>query len=250
MTSSQEAPEWYRDWFGEEYLALYPHRDEEEARDGVELLIRSCGQPSGLVLDLASGAGRHMLEFQRRGVKAFGLDLSKTLLVQAHRSAPELLLAEGDMRHLPFADGVFQVVANFFTSFGYFADPEDDEKVLSEIRRVLRAGGCFLLDFLNAERVRTGLVDRDERLLNGRLVVQERRLEEDGRIVVKKIQLHGADENDPVSTFHERVRLYSPDELQVILRRSGLEPELTFGDYSGGPACSDCPRYILVGHAV
>ena len=53
MSSSQEAPEWYRDWFGEEYLALYPHRDEEEARDGVDLLIRACGRPSGLVLDLA-----------------------------------------------------------------------------------------------------------------------------------------------------------------------------------------------------
>ncbi len=250
MSSSQEAPEWYRDWFGEEYLALYPHRDEEEARDGVDLLLRACGQPSGLVLDLASGAGRHLLEFQRRGVKAVGLDLSKTLLKQARAGSPALLVAEGDMRYLPFADDAFQMVANFFTSFGYFAEPEEDEKVLAEIRRVLRLDGCFMLDFLNAERVRTGLVAKDERLLNGRLVVQERRLEEDGKIVVKKIQIHGHESDDSVSTFHERVRLYSPDELQVILHRAGLEPESTFGDYSGTPAGPDCPRYILTGRAV
>jgi SAM-dependent methyltransferase len=179
-----------------------------------------------------------------------GLDLSKTLLKQARAGDPELIAAEGDMRHLPFADEAFQMVANFFTSFGYFAEPEDDEKVLGEIRRVLQARGCFMLDFLNAERVRASLIDRDERLLNGRLVVQERRLEEEGRIVVKKIQIHGSDNDDSVSTFFERVRLYSPDELQIILRRSGLEPESTFGDYSGAPASPDCPRYILTGHAV
>ena len=250
MSSSQEAPEWYRDWFGEEYLALYPHRDEEEAREGVDLFLSACGQPSGLVLDLASGAGRHLLEFKRRGVNAVGLDLSKTLLMQARAGRPELLLAEGDMRYLPFADDAFQMVANFFTSFGYFAAPEEDEKVLSEIHRVLRLGGCFMLDFLNAERVRAGLVPKDERLMNGRLVVQERGFEEDGRVVVKKIQIHGPDGEGSVSTFYERVRLYSPDELQVILRRAGLEPQSMFGDYSGAPAGSDCSRYILTGHAV
>ncbi len=250
MSSTHEAHEWYRDWFGEEYLALYPHRDEEEARDGVDLLIRACGQPQGLVLDLASGAGRHLLELKRRGINAVGLDLSKTLLIEARANDPEVSLAEGDMRHLPFADGTFAVVANFFTSFGYFADPEEDEKVLAEIRRVLHLGGCFMLDFLNAQRVRSGLVVKDERLMNGRLVVQERRLEDDGRVVVKKIQVHGIDGEEPVSTFYERVRLYSPDELQEILRYAGLETEHTFGDYSGAAACPDCPRYILTGHAV
>ena len=25
------APEWFEEWFGEEYVRLYPHRDEAEA---------------------------------------------------------------------------------------------------------------------------------------------------------------------------------------------------------------------------
>ena len=42
--SAQESPvksrvtPWFRDWFGNEYLALYPHRDRAEARQAVELL--------------------------------------------------------------------------------------------------------------------------------------------------------------------------------------------------------------------
>lgn len=249
MTTSQHAPEWYRDWFGEEYLALYPHRDEEEAREGIALVLRACGRPGGLVLDLASGAGRHLLEFERRGLQAIGLDLSATLLERARTDGPGLLLTQGDMRHLPFADGAFHLVVNFFTSFGYFAEPEEDERVLREIRRVLRPGGCFMLDFLNAERVRASLVGRDERILDDRRVVQERRLEQNGTFVVKTIRIFGPDEEEAESTYYERVRLYSPDELRAMLHRAELEPEHTYGDYSGTPPCSDCPRYILLGHA-
>ena len=32
--------EWFEQWFGEEYHALYPHRDEEDARRAVALIRR------------------------------------------------------------------------------------------------------------------------------------------------------------------------------------------------------------------
>jgi SAM-dependent methyltransferase len=248
--STPQAPEWYRDWFGEEYLALYPHRDEEEARAGVRLLLEASGRPHGRTLDLACGAGRHLLEFERVGITALGLDLSSTLLEQARHNGPELLLVQGDMRNLPFANGGFDVVVNFFTSFGYFAEPEDDEQVLAEIRRVLRSGGRFMLDFLNADRVREGLVARDERTLDGRRIVQERRLEEGGNVVVKEIRIFGPDGEELEGTYFERVRLYTPDELRAMLHAARLHPDDAYGDYSGAAPCRDCPRFILLGHAV
>jgi SAM-dependent methyltransferase len=250
MSDRERPPEWYREWFGEEYLALYPHRDQEEAEAGVELVLRICGRPNGLILDLACGAGRHMVDLQRRGLRAVGLDLSDVLLREARKADPGMRLVRGDMRHLPFDSESFDLVANFFTSFGYFADPDEDQQVLQEIRRVLRVGGCFALDFLNAQRVREGLVERDERKLGERRVVQERRLEEDGRVVVKEISILAADGEKLENAYHERVRLYEPDDLHGMLRGVGLDPLHTFGDYSGGPPCPDCPRFILMGHAV
>lgn len=249
MSSPKGTPDWYREWFGEEYLALYPHRDAEEAREAVDLVIRTLGPVEGLLLDLACGAGRHMREFARRGIAAVGLDLSLTLLREGKSADPNLMLAQGDMRHLPFADGSFGVVVNFFTSFGYFAEPEEDEGVLNEIRRVLRPNGRFMLDFLNAERVRQNLVSEDTRFVDGRLVTQRRRLEDDGKVVVKEIRLSGRECDEGRTTFYERVRLYSPDELAAMLRTANLEPTTTFGDYTGAPVCSDCPRYILLGRA-
>jgi SAM-dependent methyltransferase len=250
MSSTKKRPDWYREWFGEEYLALYPHRDEDEAREAVDLLVRSLRRTRGPVLDLACGAGRHMREFARRGIAAVGLDLSRTLLRQGKAAAPDIMLAQGDMRYLPFADGSFDLVANFFTSFGYFAEPEDDQRVLNEIRRVLRADGGFMLDFLNAERVRNNLVSEDVRFIDGRFVTQTRRLEDGGRVVVKEIRISLTESGEPINTFYERVRLYSPAELASLLRSAGLEANKRFGDYVGGPVCSDCPRYILLGHAV
>jgi SAM-dependent methyltransferase len=37
----------------------------------------------------------------------------------------------GDMRHLPFTDGSFDLVTSFFTSFGYFDSDDEDVKVLA-----------------------------------------------------------------------------------------------------------------------
>lgn len=250
MSTTSRALEWYRAWFGEEYLALYPHRDEEEAMAGVDLVLRSCGNLSGAILDLACGAGRHMVEFEQRGQRAIGLDLSGTLLQQARSRDPRLLLVRGDMRHLPFADASFQLVVNFFTSFGYFAEPEEDARVLAEIRRILRPRGCFALDFLNSERVQSALVSEDERQVGDRRVVQKRCLEDEGRVVVKEILILAPGLDEPEARYYERVRLYAPEELEEMLRQAGLEPEHTFGDYSGAPPCADCPRYILLGHAV
>ena len=33
--------EWFREWFGDEYLAIYPHRDEREAEAAVGLYLQS-----------------------------------------------------------------------------------------------------------------------------------------------------------------------------------------------------------------
>ena len=250
MSTSSRAPEWYRAWFGEEYLALYPHRDAEEAEAAVDLVLRSFGSAPGTILDLACGAGRHMAELERRGLRGIGLDLSGTLLQQAHSKDARLLLVQGDMRQLPFADASFEVVVNFFTSFGYFAEPEEDAQVLTEIRRILQPGGCFALDFLNAERVRSGLVSEDERRVGDRRVIQKRRLEAGGTVVVKEILILCPGRREPEATHYERVRLYSPAELDGLLRQAGLQREHTYGDYYGAPACADCPRYILLGHAV
>jgi SAM-dependent methyltransferase len=238
---------WYRRWFGEEYLQVYPHRDQGEAARGVDLVLRSLDPPPGsIVLDLACGAGRHLAELSGRDYVTFGLDLSLPLLRHAVEQGA---VARGDMRELPFRSGVFDVLTNFFTSFGYFDDPEDDRRVLREVRRVLRTGGMFAFDFLHADRVRSALVPRDERTAaGGRRIVQTRVLLDGGRTVEKRIEIHDPANRLP-HVFHERVRLYEPEELRRLLGGTGLEVTDTFGDYDGNPLAPGSSRVIHLGRA-
>ena len=69
--------EWFEEWFGEEYLRLYPHRDDAEAERAVALLAGATGlQPGWRVLDVACGAGRHARAFRAAGARCVGVDLS------------------------------------------------------------------------------------------------------------------------------------------------------------------------------
>jgi SAM-dependent methyltransferase len=183
---------------------------------------------------------------REHGFRAFGLDLSRSLLRVAR--ADGLPVARGDMRVLPVRGGAVAMVTSFFTSFGYFPSEDDDARVLHEIRRVLRPGGLFAVDFLNAERVRAGLRPSDQVEIGRRRVVQTRELVEEGRVVQKTIEIYEPGRRQP-RTFYERVRLYAPNELQGMMERARIEPFAAFGDYAGGPLAAAAPRVILMGRA-
>lgn len=239
---------WFTAWFGAEYLELYPHRDDHEAERAVALIVRHAGlAPGAAVLDLACGAGRHVAHLRDAGFRAFGLDLSGDLLRVA-RIDEGVPAVRADMRELPVADAAVALVTSFFTSFGYFPEPADDERVLREIRRVLAPGGLYALDFLNAEHVRRTLRARDEVELAGRRVVQTRTLVEGGAVVEKRIEIFDPGRRVP-RVFYERVRLYGAGRLSEMMVAAGIQPVRLFGDYDGGPLAPAAPRAILIGRA-
>ena len=237
---------WFRDWFGSEYLALYPHRDRAEGRRAVRLLRDATGLgPGTRVLDVGCGPGRHLAEMHRIGYRATGLDLSPSMLAAARAAVPDCGLVQADMRRLPFRSGSFDVVTSYFTSFGYFEHENDDLGALREARRLLSAGGWYLLDFLNAAEVVAQLKTEDRRTVSGMQVVQERRLADGGRIIEKRIRIV-ARGDAPAREFVERVRLYRPEDLNSMLVRAGLAPGPTFGGYDCTPHAQGSPRYIVL----
>lgn len=234
---------WYREWFGQDYLDLYAHRDRREAERNVDFVAQHLGpgQPNA-VLDLACGAGRHTEALRRRGYRTLGVDLSLTLLGRG----PGLPRVGGDMRRLPFAGGSFDWVLNFFTSFGYFESERENFRVLEEVVRVLVPGGRFLIDFLNRDRVLADLEPRSELEDGGRRVDVERWYDPVACRINKRITVRP--EGAPPRTYLESVRAYSREEVEIGLRWAGLELDGTYGDFSGGSYQSDSERLILVGH--
>ena len=234
-------PEWFEEWFGEEYLELYPHRDEAEAERAVGLIAKATGlAPDWRVLDVACGAGRHARAFRAAGARCVGLDLSLTLLRVA-RGVTDAPLVRGDMRYLPIRAGSMDLTVSLFTSFGYFEHDEEHAAALREMVTTVRPTGWFVIDYLNAAEVRRRLVERETVAVRGGRAEVERSMSADGRYVCKTIVTPAG------RRFTERVRLFEQEQMAAMLREAGVDVRHRFGDYAAAPLGPASPRTILAG---
>lgn len=233
--------EWFEEWFGEEYLALYPHRDLAEAARAVDLIRTTLPWRAGWrVLDVACGAGRHARALRDADGRCVGLDLSAALLRRA-RSVAGVPLIRADMRALPVRPASMDLTVNLFTSFGYFATDMEHGIALAEMAGTVRPAGWLVLDFLNAAAARDTLVPEEEAELAGQPVRIRRELSDAGRFVWKRIATADGRE------FTERVRLFGAEELAGMLEDAGIAVRYRFGDYDGSPLTESAPRVMLMG---
>lgn len=241
---------WYKSSFGHEYLKLYAHRDENEAQADIEAIIELIAPPRDKpLLDLGCGAGRHLTALYRLGFRSLtGLDLSEELL----QVAQERLTAAGaknvkllccDMRSLPYKEH-FASVLSLFTSFGYFARDAENAAVLHAVYRALQLRGKFLIDYINREYLLANLVQEEEKILAGEQVKIARQLTADHRRIEKTIFITTAAGIE--KKFHESVRLYTPAEIEAMLKSAGFTSVCRYGSLRGERFTSQSARLIVV----
>jgi 2-polyprenyl-3-methyl-5-hydroxy-6-metoxy-1,4-benzoquinol methylase len=94
-------------------------------------------QPGQRLLDVGCGTGEQLLAMARRGYEVAGLDGSAEMLQHARAANPGVTLELGDVEHLPYADGSFDV-ALCVEVLRYLPQ---EAPVLREMARVLKPGG-------------------------------------------------------------------------------------------------------------
>jgi ubiquinone/menaquinone biosynthesis C-methylase UbiE len=103
------------------------------------------------VLDLGCGAGRHQVYMASQGIETHGIDLSETgLNLTKERLKQQKLeshLIKCDMNSLPYVSFCFDAVISLHTI--YHQRLKGIQKVISEIRRVLKTEGFLLVNFLS-----------------------------------------------------------------------------------------------------
>jgi len=233
--------QWYQNWFDENYLKLYSHRNTFDANNQLNLIIKTLKPAkSDFIADIACGQGRHCALLQEKGYKIQGFDLSETLINSGKKLYPDLDIKIGDMRNIV---GKYDIILSLFTSFGYFENDEENLSVFSSISNALNQEGYFWFDFLNSYYVKENLVPKSAQIMeNGTKVTSIRRIEND--MVIKDILF------DTKEKYMEKVKLYTKDKLEEMLNQSGIKLLGSFGDYCGEKWTKASKRTILYGKKV
>jgi SAM-dependent methyltransferase len=240
------SPAWFESWFDTpHYHRLYAHHDQREATAFVDRLVEWLRpSPDARMLDLGSGAGRHSRSLAAHGYDVTGLDLAGETIRRARKhETPRLRFVHQDMRE-SFGHERYDFVFSFFTSFGYFADDAEDDRVVRNIADALGPDGTLVLDYLNVRWSEQRLVASERRVVDGHAYAISRWSDE--AHFVKRIEAE-APGPEGRQVHMERVAKFRLADFERLLGRRGLTIETVFGDYDLGPYDADAsPRLIVV----
>lgn len=235
--------DWFKVWFNSPYYhMLYRDRDFSEAERFIVRLTDFLSLPYGsIALDLACGKGRHSLQLRKQGFNVIGLDLAEDSIEAAKQLEVDgLEFFVHDMRSLYWKDH-FDLVVNLFTSFGYFHNPEDDQRTISSVADALKPGGIFVLDYMNVQKVIDNLVPFEEKHVDGIRFGISREVEND--MIVKTIEVT---DGDAQLRFQEEVDVLDMDAFSEYLSTAGLHLEQVFGNYSLEPFDVDASDRLII----
>ncbi|HRY72602.1 MAG TPA: class I SAM-dependent methyltransferase [Spirochaetia bacterium] len=229
-------------WFEDEafWTAYAPLMFDEkrwaEVPEVVDAIERLAGlEPGDAVLDACCGVGRHSIELAKRGYRVTGVDLTGPYLDAARESAeaegvaPEFLKADIRTFSRP---GAYDLALNLFTSFGYFATPEEDLAALRALRSSLAPGGSLVIETLGKETAVRDFIEGEWFERGGWTVLTE--FSVDGAwegLRTRWVLLRGAERID--RSFVQR--LYSGVEMRKALLQAGFAEVEIYGSVEGAP---------------
>lgn len=222
---------WYKNWFNSPfYHKLYFERDEKEAEDFIRQLIAHLQPAAGSrMLDVACGKGRHSKTLAALGYSVTGIDISSDSIAYAKQFEKENLdFFVHDMR-LPFWGNYFNFAFNFFTSFGYFKTRREHDDAIRTISKSLKAGGIFVIDYLNVHYAEDHLLKNEQKLIEG--TTYEIKRWDDETHFYKKISVTDTTLSFPIE-YTEKVAKFSLGDFTDMLSFQGMQVKEVFGDYS------------------
>ncbi|MXY36094.1 MAG: methyltransferase domain-containing protein [Dehalococcoidia bacterium] len=255
---TDEARPWYetlfeRDWY--DYFAKggpgSPDTDGSYARrtdSEVEFIVQALGLTEACdLLDLCCGPGRHSVRLATLGHRVTGVDISAYNLEKAVERAAEFGVEvdwrEGDMRETGLPESSQDAAINMFTAFGFFDDAEN-QRVLEEVARVLRPGGCFLIDLVN----RDSLMRRHQARMwserhNGAFLFQEHAFDSATGCQTTNWTVVKANGERIEQSF--TLRAYTLQELEIRMALAGLTVEDAWGGLDGAELTMDSHRLVI-----
>jgi SAM-dependent methyltransferase len=242
--------DWWKTFFGglavEFWSAVVPPAATDE--DVAFLWKHLRLAPGARVLDVPCGDGRLSRPLAARGTDVTAVDISE----QALATARELAAASGairyrlaEMRDLPWS-GEFDAALCFGNSFG-FLDDAGNAEFLGAVRRTLRPGGRFAIDYgQTAESVLPRIAPRQEADIAGFHFAEDTRYDP---VSARIENVFTFSRDGRTETKLASQRVYTLRQVLELFADAGFEVESWFGSPAEDPFEIASPRLLLVATA-
>lgn len=245
---------WWSSFYEDVPFHLYLERHDAAE---LELTLRFLSerlhvQPGERLFDQCCGMGSLSIPFAERGYSIVGVDLCESFIARAKTStvngACDAEFFVGDaFVFVPESacDGAF----NWYTSFGYSADDDENLKMIQRAFESLKPGRWFALDFVNAPMIVRNFKDRMEHRLptpDGEIVIV-RQCRIDRATNVMHQTWNWSLPDGRVVSNQSTLRLYQPDELVKLFQRAGFTEVQLFGGLNGEERTDESGRCICIG---
>ena len=208
----------------------------KRAADEVKFVLRATSAgPGTMALDVPCGTGRHSILMADAGLDVTGIDISKACINLAKKNSKRrsnLKFRVGDMAHLDWARGKFDLVCNLFSSFGYFSTDEENLRCLKGMIKALRPGGQLVIQTINRDFLlkifdpaRWGDDGKMFWLESTRYDSKTKYVESQKILIPKKTQ--------NAHRYYFRMRLYSVPEMKRLMLKAGLHSIQVYGGPDG-----------------
>jgi ubiquinone/menaquinone biosynthesis C-methylase UbiE len=180
------------------------------------------------------------------GYDVDGLDYSTRLLTVARRwgTGPSLRYTRGDMRKMPVRwSRRFDAVLNLFTSFGFFAHPADDKRVIKEFARVLKPGGVLIWHGGSRDGVMARFLARDWWTSGTSLFAHQREFDPLSGVLTVRSTWRRGNRN---GVREHKLRLYTATRLAELFAEAGLVVEQAYDSFNDRPLRHTSSEMLLL----
>jgi SAM-dependent methyltransferase len=231
-------------------------RINADVTDDIPLYRRLAAESDGPVLEMACGTGRVAIPLALDGHDVTGVDVSASMLRHARQKAAtagvHIRWILADCRQFALRRR-FGLILLPFNSLAHYHDLESIGACLNNARRHLVAGGRFVVDMFNP---RFDYLTRqpDERHFVCRymdpdteetvLVTESTAF--DRATQINHIRWHFRRGEEPEQTVELNMRIYFPQELDLLLQCHGFVIEGKLGDYGGSPFQPHAEKQVVI----
>ncbi len=184
------------------------------------------------ILEVACGTGRITLPIIESGKKVYALDYSQAMLdildskIKEKGYADKIEIMCQDMRDIKCKEK-FDVVLITSNSVNHLEKSEDFEKMLQSVYSILKEGGILVFDALKPifkylERNMDEYYDEDSFTVSktGEEIKVSENSKYDHATQINNVNYYYTDKEGKTTTLNTKVRLYFPQELDYIIKKS------------------------------